>query len=206
MIKVNSLLPHILAKVKAKKNCQVIHITTDCVFSGKDGFYTEESLHDAKDEYGKSKSLGESALNTNIRTSIIGEEILNKKSLLEWVKSQNNKQINGYDNHYWNGVTCLELAKQIKNMIENKNFWNGTKHFFSPEDISKYNLILLIKKIYKLNISVIKKPSTINCFRNLRTIYSNPVTTSIEKQIIEQKNYFLADQLVSEKTTNSDIE
>ena len=72
---------------------KLIHITTDCVFTGLTGFYTETSTHDSLDIYGKTKSLGEPEKATVIRTSIIGEELYNKKSLLEWVKTNKNNRI-----------------------------------------------------------------------------------------------------------------
>jgi dTDP-4-dehydrorhamnose reductase len=139
MINVNSIFPNILSKFKKNKNCNIIHITTDCVYSGNKGNYVEDDYHDCLDEYGKTKSLGENKDLTIIRTSIIGEEIDNKKSLIEWVKSQSNKTINGYVNHLWNGVTCLELSKYISDIIFTNNFWVGVKHIFSPKTVSKYD-------------------------------------------------------------------
>ena len=81
MIMLNSVFPHILAKFKDEVDCKVIHITTDCVFSGLVGGYNENAAHDCLDDYGKSKSLGENENITNIRTSIIGEEKQNKKKI-----------------------------------------------------------------------------------------------------------------------------
>ena len=104
-IKVNSLFPHSLANVGEKIGAKVIHITTDCVWSGQDGNYTEDTPHDALDVYGKTKSLGEPENCTVIRTSIIGEEINNGRSLVEWIKSQKDQSANGFPNHKWNGVT-----------------------------------------------------------------------------------------------------
>ena len=93
--KINSLFPIILSQICNKYKSKMIHITTDCVFSGKDGNYNETSIHDEINDYGMSKSLGELCDATIIRTSIIGEEINNKRSLLEWVKSNKNGEING---------------------------------------------------------------------------------------------------------------
>ena len=110
-----------LAKIKKEHNCQVVHISTDCVFNGKKGNYNEEDDHDCLDVYGKTKSLGENPDLTIIRTSIIGEEITNKRSLVEWVKSNTSKEINGFIKHFWNGVTCLQLAKIIYKIITNSH-------------------------------------------------------------------------------------
>jgi dTDP-4-dehydrorhamnose reductase len=191
MIKVNSVLPHILADIKNKTKCQVIHITTDCVFSGKKGKYSEIDVHDCEDEYGKSKSLGENKDLTTIRTSIIGEELHNKLSLCEWVKSQNNKTINGFTNHLWNGVTCLELSKIIYQIIQSNNFWLGVRHFHSPNTLSKYDLVSAIGKHFNINVIVIPTESN-SCFRDLTSIYKIDYNINdLEKQIKEMSQYKL---------------
>lgn len=189
MINVNSIFPNILSKFKKNKNCNIIHITTDCVYSGHKGNYVENDYHDCLDEYGKTKSLGENKDLTVIRTSIIGEEIDNKKSLIEWVKSQSNTTINGYTNHLWNGVTCLELSKLIDSMIQKMNFWEGTKHIFSPKTVSKYELVNIINKIYDLNITITEMETSEKCYRNLNSLYSCPIKIDLYEQIIEMKNF-----------------
>lgn len=152
--KINSIFPVILSSLCEKYKLKMIHITTDCVFSGKDGNYNENSIHDETNDYGVSKSLGELCKATIIRTSIIGEEKYNKRSLLEWVKSNKNKIINGYSNHYWNGVTCLELSKIILKIINENLYWIGVRHFYSPNKLSKYQLINIINDEYDLNITI----------------------------------------------------
>jgi dTDP-4-dehydrorhamnose reductase len=190
LIKVNSLFPHFLSTI----NCHVIHITTDCVFSGKDGSYNEDFSHDCIDDYGKSKSLGENLNLTIIRTSIIGEEVENKKSLLEWVRSNKNKSINGYLNHFWNGVTCLELSKQICDIIQTNSYWNGVRHYHSPDVVSKYELVSHINEIYKLGNNIIPTMEKY-CDRTLTSKYDCPVKTTIKDQIIESKEYKLKSKL-----------
>jgi len=187
LIKVNSIFPHLLKDLDNK----IIHISTDCVFSGSKGFYTESDLHDCTDDYGKSKSLGENEELTIIRTSIIGEEINNKKSLLEWVKSQTNKTIDGYTNHIWNGVTCLELCKIIDNIIINNNFWKGVKHIFSPNYVSKYDLICMINDIYNLNITINKKETENHCIRTLSSNYDYFFVNDLIEQLKEIKSFKL---------------
>jgi dTDP-4-dehydrorhamnose reductase len=184
LIKVNSLFPHFLSTI----GCNVIHITTDCVFSGKIGSYDEDSLHDCLDDYGKSKSLGECYDLTTIRTSIIGEEIYNKKSLVEWVKSSKNSKISGYLNHFWNGVTCLELSKQIEIIINSNQYWKGVRHYHSPNTVSKYELVSCINKIYELN-NIVNPVMAEYCDRSLKTIYDRPIKKSIEDQILEMKEF-----------------
>lgn len=191
MIFVNGILPHLLNEIKQQVDCQVIHITTDCVYSGLSGNYHENDPHDAIDDYGKSKSLGENELNTNIRTSIIGEDKRNNRSLVEWVRSNANKEINGFHNHLWNGVTCLQLSKFIESMIKKGQFWNGTRHIYSPNIVSKYELVHMINKIYDLRIKINSLETKNHCYRTLTSIYDD--TLSINKdimcQIIEQKEF-----------------
>ena len=168
----------------------MIHVTTDCVFSGSTGLYLENHPHDCIDDYGKSKSLGEPKDITVIRTSIIGEELSNKKSLLEWVRSNKNFKVNGFINHFWNGLTCLELSKQIKTIIDTGNYWKGVKHYFSPNVVSKCQLVKDISEIYDLNIEVIPHLS----YHNNRSLSSNhecPVILTINEQIREMKQYSL---------------
>lgn len=151
-IKVNVVFPYQLACICNKYNAKLIHPSTDCVFSGKDGNYNELSIKDASDMYGISKKF-EPEDHTIIRTSIIGEELKGKKSLLEWVKSNKNNTINGYSDHYWNGITCLQYARIVKEIIVNNLFWKGVRHIYSPS-VSKYELIKMINEIYDLNITI----------------------------------------------------
>lgn len=188
--KINTIFPIILSMICKKNNWKMIHITTDCVFSGKDGNYDEKSIHDETNDYGISKSLGELSGATIIRTSIIGEEINYKRSLLEWVKKNANKEINGYINHYWNGLTCLELSKIIEKIIIDNNYWTGVKHIFSPRTVSKYELINMINNIYNLNIKI-NKYSTEKIDKSLKSIYDNYKIADLYDQIIELKNFNL---------------
>lgn len=191
MIKVNSIFPQILANFKKTVGCEVIHITTDCVFNGNKGSYSEFDAHDCYDIYGRTKSLGESVFNTNIRTSIIGEEITNKLSLLEWVLSMEGGQVQGFQNHTWNGVTCLELAVLIHKIIEENTFWSGTRHIFSPNIVSKFSLIQDIVYVYKLKIDVRKTEAKNKCFRNLCSNSKPLIHKDIHQQLIEMKNFTL---------------
>jgi len=164
--KINSILPIILSMLTT----HMIHITTDCVFSGATGGYHEYSTPDEINDYGISKSLGELCDGTIIRTSIIGEELVNKRSLLEWVISNENRTINGYSNHFWYGVTCLQLAKIIHKIINQNLYWKGVRHIFSPTTVSKYELCTMISDIYELNIKV-KEYETEKVDKSLSTVY-----------------------------------
>lgn len=190
MISVNSLFPHILSIFKRQVGCQgIIHITTDCVFSGDDGGYCEDDVHDCLDDYGKSKSLGEPNNLTVIRTSIIGEEINNKLSLIEWCKSMKDREIDGYSNHFWNGVTCLELCKQIDNIITEVTFWEGVRHIYTERFENKFSLVKKISDIFNLNLIV--TPVTKNtCNRTLKSLYvSGAIAKDIKTQLQELKDF-----------------
>lgn len=192
---INSLFPNMLSTIASLNKMKFIHITTDCVFSGSKGNYTETDVHDETNNYGVSKSLGELGYNTTvIRTSIIGEELKNKYSLLEWVKKHNNTTISGYTNHYWNGVTCLQLAKIINNMIDESIWWTGIRHIHSPTSVTKYELVQMINEIYNLNntVELIKTDNTVN--KTLNSIYDVNSTFNIPElniQIEELRKFSL---------------
>lgn len=169
-IKINSLLPWQLAEYCQANGMKMFHITTDCVFSGKDGNYTENSLHDALDDYGKSKSLGEPDGCMVIRTSIIGEEIHHNAHLISWVKSQAGKEANGFTNHLWNGVTTNQYAKIVDAILRNDWHQNGLFHVFSSTSVNKYELVKIISDRFQLGVRV--KPFEANppCDRTLATV------------------------------------
>ena len=154
----------------------MIHITTDCVYSGKDGSYTEGSLHDCTDVYGKTKSLGEPPNCSVIRTSIIGEEFGTSRSLIEWVKSQDGKTVNGYTDHWWNGMTCHQTAKVMEKIVRDNLYWESVRHIFTPNPISKCDLVKAISHVHQLDIKVdpVEAPEAVN--RTLSTIVMNPAT------------------------------
>ena len=191
-IKVNSLFPHYLSNICKKDGYKMIHVSTDCAYSGKDGLYNENSLHDCTDIYGKTKSLGEPSNCTVVRTSIIGEEIGQARSLIEWVKSMSGNTVNGFINHHWNGLTCLQLAKIFEFIILNNHYWDGVRHIFSPEIVTKNELVKMISDVHGLNVQVTPIEADISCDRSLSTIY-NDIDFNIppiKEQIEEQHNYF----------------
>jgi len=187
-IKVNSIFPHVLAEFCEERGYKLIHITTDCVFSGNEGEYTEESLHDCTDVYGKTKSLGEPSNCTVVRTSIIGEEVGTSRSLIEWVKSQDGKEVNGYLNHRWNGLTCHQVAKVFMDIIENDKYWKGVRHIHSPNTLDKAELLRAIIKAHELNIHVNPINAPISVDRSMATIYDDITfdIPDIQTQLIEQ--------------------
>ena len=165
----NSVFPHLLADICSINNVKLIHISTDCVFSGKKiGAYTEKDKPDALELYGKSKELGEINYRDHltIRTSFIGREIHDEKTgLLEWFLSQSN-EIEGYSKAIWSGFTSPVLSHIIYYLIENFPNLNGIVQVAS-NPIDKYSLLLLLKKYFKKDISIRKNKNFI-CNRSLK--------------------------------------
>ena len=193
VIRINSVFPNNLAKVCNEANILCFHITTDCVYSGKKGNYDELALVDAEDLYGLSKSGGDSADCMVLRTSIIGEEKGNNRSLLEWVRSQAGNEVNGFTNHSWNGVTTLYLAECIEYIVNNNLYRKGIFHIYSPKAVNKYELLQILDKVYELRLNI--KPIEANNFCD-RSLFSNQVMSSIvcrktiEEQVFEMKEFF----------------
>lgn len=155
-IYVNGYFPHYLDRLSEKYGYKLIHITTDCVFSGKKGNYTEDDFRDADSYYGRSKAIGEVNNNRTLtfRTSIIGPDI-NKDGigLFNWFMKQEGK-IKGYSNVFWSGVTTLELAKAIEASFS-QNI-SGLIHLVNNEKISKYDLLKLFSKYMNKDIEIEK--------------------------------------------------
>lgn len=192
-VMVNTVFPHWLQKACDTLGCHLIHVTTDCVFNGlKGGYvgYTEKDIHDTTDVYGVTKSLGEPDKATVIRTSIIGEELRNQISLLEWVKSNKGKKVNGYTNHIWNGITCLQFAKICEDIIINNDYWEGVHHITSPDTVNKYELVKMISDVYELGIEVTPFISNIPCDRSMKTIYRAFFSIPhLKEQLIEMRKF-----------------
>jgi len=190
-VAVNSMFPLIVQEACKSKGAKLIHITTDCVFNGIKGNYNENDNHNATDIYGTTKSLGEPDAATIIRTSIIGEEKCNFCSLLEWVRLNKGKEISGFTNHIWNGITCLQFAKICKYMIDNNLFWSGVKHIYSPESLTKYELVKLISEVYNLHIKVTPHTTEVACDRTLSSVRTDVSidVPDLKTQLIEMKNF-----------------
>ena len=155
-IAVNSLFPHKLNKLCQLFGIKLIHISTDCIFSGKRGNYTENDYSDSSDLYGRSKFLGE--INTNngitLRTSYIGEELVTKRGLLSWFLSQEGI-IKGFSKAIYSGLTTLEIAKVIEKFVLPNKSLKGIYHL-SSNPIDKYSLLNIIKKEYEKDVIIVK--------------------------------------------------
>jgi len=185
-IYINSLFPHLMARRCQDHNVKFIHITTDCVFDGKLGKYNEDSPHYAHDVYGKTKSLGETKECMTLRTSIIGEEKHQHHSLVSWAQSQKNKEVKGYTNHYWNGVTTHQYGKIISQIIKENLYQEDLFHIFSPNDVTKFNLLRMLSDRFHLNLNISAHTTEFLVDRTLRTTKKLQKTLfipSVEEQI-----------------------
>ena len=153
-IYINSYFPHMLKKFTSQINSKLIHISTDCVFSGKKGNYIESDFKDGTGIYAQTKILGEIQDTTNLtlRTSVIGPEIRDSgEGLFGWFMRQEGI-ISGFEKVIWSGVTTLELAKIIKLSIDNE--LTGLHHVTNNSSINKYELLRLFKKYTQKNIEI----------------------------------------------------
>lgn len=156
-IRINALLPHVIANTQKLIGGRLITFSSDCVFLGdKDHIYTEESTPDSPSLYGRTKALGEITDNKNVltvRTSMIGREIKGFYSLLEWFLAQKNKRITGYTSAMFSGTTTNYLARLIKFYIE-KFPISGLCHIVS-ETISKFDLLTALNGAYGVNAEIV---------------------------------------------------
>lgn len=155
-IKTNSYFPLELQNLCNELNIRYIQIGTDCVYSGDNGNYTEDSFKDPKDLYGKSKVVAEiEGLNKYlIRSSIIGPEKGKGFSLMNWFLNNEDHQVSGYKNHLWNGVTTLNFAKVAEGLIRNPEFEFKTQHLVPRNLISKANLLEQFKFTFDKEIDI----------------------------------------------------
>ena len=166
-ITVNALLPHRLAEILAEWGGRVIHISTDCVFSGRRGHYTEDDRSDAEDLYGRTKALGEvvapNAL--TLRTSMIGRELTQHGSLLDWLLRQNHGTVRGFTRAVYSGVTTNHLAEIVACVLKDHSTLSGLYQVTS-DAINKYDLLCVLRAAYDLDIDIVAD-DTLACDRSL---------------------------------------
>lgn len=197
-IVVNREFPLILDNLCYEIGCKLVNFSSDCVYSGEKGRYTEIDECDALDIYGLTKRH-DHLKTTVMRLSFIGEELFNKQGLLEFALKNYKKTITGYTNCLWNGVTGLEIAKIIDKMIRNDgiNFWGGVRNVFSDKIFSKYEVIQLVNSTYNLNLNIIPTnakeisgtPIKYTLDRSLSTVYNKIAVPSLREMLYEQRNY-----------------
>jgi len=175
-IDINALFPHRLAKWCQGRGMRLIHISTDCVFSGRKGNYREGDVPDAEDLYGRTKLLGEVSDEgcLTIRTSMIGRELETSNGLIEWFLNQEDKTISGYKKSVFSGFTTNALAEIIAGIITKNPELHGVWHVAS-EPISKFELLSLVKQVYGLNIRI-EPDETVVCDRSLNSERFRKVT------------------------------
>lgn len=166
-LEINALLPHRLAALCGIADARLIHISTDCVFAGDRGNYSEDSIADALDVYGRTKHLGEvGGLGClTIRTSMIGLELHRKLSLVEWYLAQTGK-IRGFKNAIFTGLTTAELGRVLKLVIEDYPQLSGIYHV-AAEPISKYALLERLTELTGRADIVVEPESEFHCDRSL---------------------------------------
>lgn len=152
---VNAELPHRLAALCRKLGARLVHFSTDCVFSGRDGGYTEASSPDCTDLYGRSKLEGEVRGEgiLTLRTSMIGPELNDSRGLLDWFLSQSGK-VKGYRRAIFSGPTSLEIARVVKNHVLPDTGLSGLYHLSAAAPISKLDLLHLIRDVYGVHIDI----------------------------------------------------
>jgi dTDP-4-dehydrorhamnose reductase len=153
----NAMLPHRLAKVCALASARLIHISTDCVFSGRKGGYLETDPADAEDLYGKSKHIGELhdfSHAVTLRTSIIGHELHSHLALIDWFLAQEG-EVKGFARAIFSGMPTVELARIMKDFVLPAPDLHGLYHV-SAQPIDKYSLLTLVAEIYGKRISIHK--------------------------------------------------
>ena len=158
-IRTNALFPHQLAEICGRRRARLIHVSTDCVFSGRGGGYTETDMADPEDVYGRSKLLGEPDGTgvLTIRTSMIGRELRSSNGLLEWALSQSG-EVRGFTAARFTGPTAPVLADAIADLIERQPTLEGTWHL-GAEPISKHDLLVLLRDAFQLEIEIVPDDS-----------------------------------------------
>lgn len=144
--RLNIDFPAELAKVASLREVKVIQVATDCVFSGKEGRYSESSLHDPEDLYGKTKSLGEisSASVMHLRCSLIGPELGRNSLFFEWVRQQpSGASIAGYTDHLWNGLSSKAFGRIVLGILKRDLFRPGVQHLVPADQVTKDELVRL---------------------------------------------------------------
>jgi dTDP-4-dehydrorhamnose reductase len=166
VMEINAIFPHRLSALCKAVGARLVHMSTDCVFSGRKGNYRETDPSDAEDLYGRSKFLGELQEKhcLTLRTSIIGRELAHKHGLLEWFLSQHG-MVKGFKNAIFTGFTTLEMGRIIEDMLTNHPKASGVYHV-SSNPVSKYDLLLLFRKTFDRAIEI-EPDEAFSCDRSL---------------------------------------
>jgi dTDP-4-dehydrorhamnose reductase len=197
-LEINSVFPHRLAQTAGRFGIRVLHVSTDCVFNGRKGNYSEKDPSDAEDVYGRTKFLGEldyeNAL--TLRSSIIGHELETKNGLIEWFLSQNGKTIKGFTNAVYSGFTTIEFARIIAWILESGKNIRGVWQVASAP-ISKFELLNIAKVKYSWGGGIIPE-DRFHCNRSLNgerfhvfSGYSAPTWESMLGELAADRDFYL---------------
>jgi|SoiMethySBSTD1v2_1073268.scaffolds.fasta_scaffold134381_2 dTDP-4-dehydrorhamnose reductase len=154
-ITINALLPHRLAALCGSSGARLIHLSTDCVFTGNRGGYSETDVPDARDRYGRSKLLGEvdSEGCLTIRTSMVGREIGSSRGLIEWFLSRRGETVKGFTRARFSGLTTAELSRVIRRVAQDHPDLRGIWHV-AGEPVSKYDLLTMVNRALRLGTTI----------------------------------------------------
>ena len=181
-VRLNILFPISLAQAAAKSGVRIIQVATDCVFSGKNGHYTESSSHDADDVYGKSKSIGEVGSENvlHLRCSLVGPEIAGRSSLFfEWIRGlEYGAIVDGFVDHIWNGLTSQAFGAIVSGIVKSGTFFSGVQHLVPADSLTKFELVKMELDLLGRNDVVVNETITGNKVdRTLET--SNPTQNDL---------------------------
>jgi len=197
----NSYLPHYLDELSAKYGFKFIHVSTDCVFSGKDGNYNETSFRDAENFYGQSKALGEviNDRSVTLRTSIVGPDVNpNGIGLFQWFMKQTGST-GGYTKVLWTGITTIEYAKAMEKAI--KNNLVGLHHVVNNEVIPKKDLLELFKKHFDKDIKIESNDEV----ESKKTIFRTELSYDFEVPSYDEMIAQMRDWVLSHKELYPDL-
>ncbi len=202
-ISVNAAFPHQLATWAKINQKRIIHFSTDCVFDGKTGNYSEESLTTAEDLYGRTKAMGEIRYDhtLTIRSSFIGQELFDKTELLDWFLAQHGQQVSGYKNTLYSGVSTIFMARVVKNVILNFPSLSGLYHLAPDYPISKYDLLCLAKEAFEVDVEIIPEEKhihrpTLDASKLRDEIKMNvPSWEMMMRELAENKGFYTNPQL-----------
>ena len=178
---INTTFPQDLSIYCKDKGISLIHVSTNCVFSGAKDMCLESDKSDASDIYGETKYLGEPSYGLVIRCSIVGLEKHTFCGLIEWFLHNESTEINGFTDSFWNGLTTLELSHIILTHINNNTIEDKLIHYYSENSLSKYDILTYVNNIFNKNAVINKKENGIK-FYTLSSIYTKP-RKNIYKQI-----------------------
>jgi len=177
---INQEFPHSLSKYCQLNGFYFIHLSTNCVYSGKRGDVLETEAADADDIYGLTKLLGEPSYGLIIRSSIIGPERNSSSGLFSWYIQNKKERVNGFLHQYWNGLTTLELSYFILEQIRESSLFSRLIHLHSEVSLSKYELLCMIKEVFSITVTI----DPIDCPLKYYTLKSS--STKARKSIKDQ--------------------